>query len=98
MENFLNDKLTDYFCLYCGEHSILLIHLVFYCLSRVIKYYLPESSEETTYEYAYSIENDVDTTGYVKPSHLNTAQCQFATNRDTIMPTGSHNGVYSVVM
>jgi len=40
------------------------------------------------------LKNDVDISGYVKPSHLNTAQCQFATNRDTIMPTGSHNEVY----
>ncbi|XP_065887140.1 receptor tyrosine-protein kinase erbB-2-like isoform X4 [Dysidea avara] len=57
-------------------------------------YDLPESSQETTYEYAYSTENDVDTTGYIKPSQLNTAQCQYDTIGDPI-PTNSNNEDHS---
>ena len=51
---------------------------------------LPESCEETTYEYAYSIENDSDKTGYIKPSQLNTQQCEYVTIADPL-PTSNDN-------
>ena len=52
-------------------------------------YDLPEYNQETTYEYAYSTEKDTDATGYVKPSQLNTSQCEYFTITDSL-PTSSN--------
>ena len=40
--------------------------------------------------HAYSIENDVDTTGYIKSSQPNTLQCEYATITDST-PSGYDN-------